>query len=173
MGWSSLGEGLCFFHLSSQARDTGCCSFSHSLYLSLQLEKAFPWTLRTSVHSILSCSDSDWATWGVYPSVSPGQACGRGDRLGITWPGACFVLGVVKTLDICHYVSSRGPRSWLVPGVRLSGLTVKSRNWSSDSTGHMPKVVESGLQSSCCEVSNHKHHNNKHNHKGKSKGCCL
>lgn len=67
-------------HLSSQARDAGCCSFSHSLCLSLQLEKMFPWALRTRVQGILPCSDSDWATWGGCPSVSPGQARGGGDR---------------------------------------------------------------------------------------------
>ena len=67
-------------HLSSQARDAGCCSFSHSLCLSLRLEKMFPWALRTRVQGILSGSDSDWATWGVCPSVSPGQARGGGDR---------------------------------------------------------------------------------------------
>lgn len=89
-------------HLSSQARDTGCGSLSYLLFLSLWLGKTSLWALRAiSVHGILSCSDSEWATLRLFTSVSlqassgPGMWCGR-HGLDVTLLGGCFVLGVVE-----------------------------------------------------------------------------
>lgn len=57
-------------HLSSEARDTGCCSLSYLFFLSLWLGKTSPWAPKAvSVHSILSCSDSKGAALGLFISI--------------------------------------------------------------------------------------------------------
>lgn len=95
-------------HLSSQARDTGCCSLSYLFFLSLWLAKTSPWALKAvSVCGILSCPDSKGATLGLFTSISvslepssgPGMRWGR-HELSLALLGCCFMVGVVE--DTCH-----------------------------------------------------------------------